>query len=347
MLGVLVYAGLLGPLLDLIVPIFVLATAIVVLLIASYLPLKGNLTSEMIGDVRFQEAMGKRLDEIYGKGVHLPDVTSEEEAESNLDRTARLRGNVIIYLRPFEVDLSFRVLGSRRAALAALLVPFYRSIFSKHFSLDDAIRANLSDYGKLVVIGGAPGDSDDELRLQFSDASWKAYFRPLTEGARAIIMHPGARPGTIWEIEEISNDNLLLEKTIFVFPPARKSILGMLSQRSRKRSASDREQFEKTRNALISRGLRGAKDIIPGEAVIFCLDRSIELRTRVFVNWLPDTPMITWKLRELMGRAIERSRSHQIEQSAVVLESLPPSGDLDESVVAFLKRTERARLGKS
>jgi hypothetical protein len=142
---------------------------------------------------------------------------SDSEISVQVAATAK-SSNQILFLRPFLLNGAFRVLNPRAKGLAGRLVLFYDNVISKRVSLDDALRVHLKPYGEVIAIG-APGDMVGASRVRVSDSSWKRYFQALAENAVALILFPGVRSGMVWEIETIKADPLLLEKTVFMFPP--------------------------------------------------------------------------------------------------------------------------------
>src|SRR5262249_40486114 len=129
-------------------------------------------------------------------------------------------GSDILFLRPFLVDSRITTRNPRRDSAWAFFIPLYDHMLPAAASIDDAIRLYLKRYGKLVAIGAA-GAAVGASRVRVGDDQWQSYFEILAKGARLIIVLCGHRAGTMWEMEQISRDDLLIEKTVFILMPAK------------------------------------------------------------------------------------------------------------------------------
>ena len=103
--------------------------------------------------------------------------------------------------------------------------------------VSDAIRK----VGPLIALGRA-GEAIGAGRIVTNDEKWQADIRVLMDRARAILVVPSDRPGTMWEMDTLKTANLL-HKVIFIMPPRSKGDL------------DTRERWELARQALIGHGL--------------------------------------------------------------------------------------------
>src|SRR5262249_4515489 len=123
----------------------------------------------------------------------------------------------------------------RRDSTWAFFIPLYDHMLPAEASIDDAIRLYLKRYGTLVAIG-AVGTAVGASRVRVGDDQWQSYFEMLARGATLIVMLCGFRDGTMWEMEQISRDDRLIEKTVFILMPAQEEwdlLLGWMRQRFR------------------------------------------------------------------------------------------------------------------
>jgi len=71
--------------------------------------------------------------------------------------------------------------------------------------------------GPLVALG-EPGEHLGAGRIKTSDADWQQAVKQLVENAKAVLIIPSDRPGTVWEVNHLRTENLL-HKTVFIMPP--------------------------------------------------------------------------------------------------------------------------------
>jgi len=71
--------------------------------------------------------------------------------------------------------------------------------------------------GPLVALG-EPGEHLGAGRIKTSDADWQQAVTQLVENAKAVLIIPSDRPGTVWEVHHLRTQNLL-HKTVFIMPP--------------------------------------------------------------------------------------------------------------------------------
>jgi hypothetical protein len=252
---------------------------------------------------------------------HAPEPYAADEEVKQAVASTSSSSTRILYLRPFTIDGVLQVRNPKQDGLAAYCVPFYRMIIPLHISLDDAMRKCLHGCGDLVAIG-APGDAIGAARIRVPDAKWKDYFRLLAKESPAIIMFPGLRPGTLWEIEAIWKDPELLKKTLFAFPPAN----------IRQRTRSDVHETDEIIELFKERGLPLPNDLKAGEAIVFDRQRAVAQRVQLFKLDLYGVVVSKSALR----RAI---RSIQLLPSSTAAEANGPIIGIDKPLPAFLNRT--------
>jgi hypothetical protein len=100
----------------------------------------------------------------------------------------------------------------------------------------------------LVALGRA-GEAIGAGRIVTDDERWQADIRVLMDRARAILVVPSDRPGTLWEIATLQQNNLL-HKVIFIMPPRSTGAL------------DTRERWDVARQAMAAHGLE-APEYLP------------------------------------------------------------------------------------
>lgn len=120
-----------------------------------------------------------------------------------------------LFLRPFLAD-NITVSNPAKSSGAAYFIPFYRFILPGEVALDDAIR-QLRSFSRLVTISAHP-DHIGAASVSRPDDNWQSTFIRLARDAPWIIVIPGVRPSTEWEIGRLSQMGLL-EKCIFILVP--------------------------------------------------------------------------------------------------------------------------------
>jgi hypothetical protein len=117
----------------------------------------------------------------------------------SLNRSAEKSQNFALYLRPFKVT------DNVPTSLPGFL--------DFEGLLEDALRDTIPLFAL-----GHPMETYGAGRILTDDASWQKKIIPMMEEAQTIFIIPSDRPGTLWEIEHIFQNNLI-EKCVFIMPP--------------------------------------------------------------------------------------------------------------------------------
>lgn len=198
------------------------------IMVAVFLPLlalgkraryKDETANQRTRDRHLQEDLDREVAALLAEGMDDAALSSPSSLDVERQVVATSRSaKRILFLRPFLIDNAFRVRNPRVDGIAARIIPFYDHILPARVSLDDGLRYHLRGYGGLVAIG-APGEVVGASRVRVGDEIWQNYFTALASQALVLVVFPGLRPGTLWEIGSIRKNPNLLAKTIFVLPP--------------------------------------------------------------------------------------------------------------------------------
>jgi hypothetical protein len=212
------------------------------------------------------QAEADRLDAALEYSHEISD--SEILLRNKSSRVKKISKHRILYLRPFFADDSLKLQNPRKENIYASFVPFYRLIQPDLLAFDDAIRIVISRHGEMVAIG-APSEIVGAAKIRVGDDQWKAHFWAMSHAARSIIMFPAPRPGTMWELNEISCDNSLREKTIFLLPFSATTI------------ESDIPGLKTVKLLLRNVGLSVPDEVSMGDGVVFNRDGAAVCREKV------------------------------------------------------------------
>jgi hypothetical protein len=116
-----------------------------------------------------------------------------------LERSAEKDQNFALYLRPFKVT----------DKLPTSLPGF----LDFEGLLEDALRNTIPLYAL-----GHPMETYGAGRILTDEASWQPKIISMMDAAQTIFILPSDRPGTLWEIEHVFQNNLI-EKCVFIMPP--------------------------------------------------------------------------------------------------------------------------------
>ncbi|HXV82750.1 MAG TPA: hypothetical protein VEG60_23035 [Candidatus Binatia bacterium] len=145
-----------------------------------------------------------------------------------------------LYLRAFETTGKLRVPLYLR--LRKISIGLFQLVTSDTESyVSNAVRS----IAPLIALG-RPGEAIGAGRIVTEDANWMADILILMKRAKAILLVPSSRPGTLWEIETLKREGLL-KKVIFIMPPRTKG------------EFDTKERWEAARQALVSHGLEAPK----------------------------------------------------------------------------------------
>jgi hypothetical protein len=117
--------------------------------------------------------------------------------------------NFALYLRPFTVtkNIPTSLPGTHYTDSE------FDGVLDFEAILQDAVQAIMP-----LVALGRPLETYGAGRILTGDEDWQSKIIPLMQAARIIFIIPSHRPGTLWEINHIT-ENRLLEKCIFIMPP--------------------------------------------------------------------------------------------------------------------------------
>jgi hypothetical protein len=122
----------------------------------------------------------------------------------------------VLFLRPFQLD-KIEADNPRISSMASMFVPFYRMMQPSTVSIDDAIRFAIPDSLELIAV--SKNEDLGAIKLESDDNNWTDMVTSLALSARIIIIIPGNRPGTIWEMQRIRELGLL-QKCLFILTPS-------------------------------------------------------------------------------------------------------------------------------
>ncbi len=94
-----------------------------------------------------------------------------------------------------------------------------RMLLGDPWELELALATVIGTDTPLIAIGDVEGGYG-AAKLTTSDDDWRGHMQRLARDARLIIAVPLDRPSTLWEMEEIGNNDSLREKAVFVMPPS-------------------------------------------------------------------------------------------------------------------------------
>jgi hypothetical protein len=173
----------------------------------------------------------------------------------------------LVSLRQAENDgLALKIMGDLRASRAARVPEFY--LYLRAFETTGRLHVPLFLRLRKISIGlmrlvtndvesyvsgairriaplvalGSTGEAIGAGRIVTDDDHWRADVRVLMDRAKAILVVPSDRPGTIWEIDTLKSSDLL-HKVIFIMPPRSKGTL------------DTRERWGVAQQAMAARGL--------------------------------------------------------------------------------------------
>jgi len=157
---------------------------------------------------------------LVGSGLVL-SRRKEEYSERRADaieiaeQTLSVAKPFVLFLRPFQID-KIEADNPKLNSIASMFVPFYRMMLSSTVSIDDALRYAIPEGLELVAV--SRNDDLGAIKLVSDNDDWQNMVRSLSTSAERIVLIPGNRLGTIWEMQ-LMRDLGLLQKCIFLLVP--------------------------------------------------------------------------------------------------------------------------------
>lgn len=138
---------------------------------------------------------------------------------SDLDRDVERK--FFLYLRPFNTtgNVNFE---SKPVSLPFAYSSFEHNVYS--IDLEFNLRKSLRFFAPLIGLG-SPGEHIGIGRYKTSNENWKPVVEMLMHRAQGIFFIPGSQAGTIWEMQKIFSDNILLEKTVWIIPVSKDNMV--------------------------------------------------------------------------------------------------------------------------
>jgi hypothetical protein len=138
---------------------------------------------------------------------------SREERQRLMYGLASRSSIAFLFFRPFSFDLS--------TTTKAFNIPVGTSVSKKiAVSFEEILGAICLNAGvALKSIGRVPNQLGPAA-LTVSDQDWQDRATELMASSKVVFVILGGSPGSMWEIEQIHGDNVLLGKTLWLMPPA-------------------------------------------------------------------------------------------------------------------------------
>ena len=126
-----------------------------------------------------------------------------------------------LYLRPFKSTGNVDFEDEQQLPLT--FVNATKSMFGT--DLEFGLRRALRLFGPLIGLG-KPGEHIGIGRYKTTESNWQDVARMLMDRSKGIFIIPANQPGTLWEIDTVVNDQGLLHKTVWIYPPSKTDIIG-------------------------------------------------------------------------------------------------------------------------
>lgn len=136
-----------------------------------------------------------------------------EESQRHMYGLALRTPIAFLYFRPFSFDLS--------TTASVFNVPVGTAVSKRvAVAFEEVLGAICLNAGvALRSIGRVPNQLGPAA-LSASDAEWQGRAGELMKSANVVLVVPGGSPGSMWEIEQILGSQEVLEKTLWLMPPA-------------------------------------------------------------------------------------------------------------------------------
>jgi hypothetical protein len=145
----------------------------------------------------------KTINDLSGQSVVQPSPA--QSSPPALPPMVDSQGNAplptVAFLRPFAAD-RIEVRNPGLDGWMARWIPMYRYILPETVSIDDGLRSTMPDVRNFVAIG----DNTEQIgatKIESTNENWRALFDRIVPATEAVVIVPGVRPGTEWEIARL------------------------------------------------------------------------------------------------------------------------------------------------
>lgn len=223
-----------------------------------------------------------RVAELYGQRAR--DL--EAEAIFQAVRAGRPAPPYSLYLRPFASTDSIEDYGAAIAVPGAGL-----ALSGERFELEAQVERATRRLGRLIGLGGQV-EHIGAGRVTVGERAWREAIRTLMENARIIVMLPGARQGTLEEIEMVLGADLV-RKTVFLDPPN-------LGASKRFDHAGE---WKKVQAAFAAKGFELPDEDRRGSLLFYGREKAPALRERLHID-------ADDHIERLFGRVVKLLKTH-------------------------------------
>ncbi len=204
-----------------------------------------------------------RIAELFGQRAR--DLTAD--AIFRAVREGRPAPAYSLYLRPFVSTDSIEDYGAAIAVPGAGL-----ALGGERFELEAQVERATRGLGRLIGLGGQV-EHIGAGRVTVGEQEWRDAIRTLMQNSRIIVILPGARQGTLEEIDMVLGGDLV-RKTVFLDPPN----LG------RNKRFDHAGEWEKVRAAFAAKGFDLPAEDRRGALLFYGREKKPALRERLHID---------------------------------------------------------------
>lgn len=157
----------------------------------------------------------------------------------------------VLYLRPFASTDAFKIRVRYGQGVAT-------------YELEEVLSKAVRPFGLLIALGGSV-EHVGAARIKSTDVNWQEAVTRLMRQALLIVMVPSARPGTLWEIQQLLAENWIV-KTAFIDAPNTSTV-----------SFAQDIEWSKISQLLSSHGYKWPADDPKGRLIFFGGSKSPQL----------------------------------------------------------------------